>query len=220
MGATITMEINNKIEVKAEDGQWAKTILQEISGDVISIAVPVLNGLNYLPQTDDELQCIYNDGKGNVFGFEATVIGRKLEKIPLIVLELESDLKKIQRRDFVRVPYVGKAQYMPVDKYNERLLHDLDHCEFKFGKTLDISGGGLRLQITDDLKLGQLLVLNMVIGDSKVLAIGEVVRNEGAKAGKEKEFVYGIKLKYIDSKVREEIIKFIFQNMRKLMKVN
>ena len=47
-----------------------------------------------------------------------------------------------------------------------------------------------------------------------------MVRNEGLKPGKEREYVYGVKLKYIDSNNREDIIKFIFQNMRKSIKVN
>lgn len=220
MKTAITMEINNKIEVRAENDQWAKTILQEITGDVISIAVPVLNGLNYLLSKDEKVECIYNDGNGNVFGFTAKVVGRKIEKIPLILMEVESGLKKIQRRNFVRVPYTGNVKYMPIDKYNESILHDLDKCTFKQGKTLDISGGGLRIQIKDDLKFGQLLVINLIIDTNKVLAIGEVVRIEGLKPGKGKEYVYGIKLKYIDSNAREDIIKFIFKNMRKSMKVN
>lgn len=220
MKTAITMEINNKIEVRAQDDQWAKTILQEITGNVISIAVPVLNGLNYLLSNNEKVECIYNDGKGNVYGFTAKVVGRKIEKIPLVLMELESGLKKIQRRDFVRVAYTGTVKYMPIDKYNESILHDLGKCKFKQGKTLDISGGGLRIQIKDVLKLGQLLVINLVIGTSKVLAIGEVVRNEGLKPGKEREYVYGVKLKYIDSNNREDIIKFIFENMRKSIKVN
>lgn len=220
MKTAITMEINNKIEVRAQEEQWAKTILQEVTGNVIAIAVPVLNGLNYLLSNDEKVECIYNDGKGNVYRFKAKVVGRKIERIPLVLMELESDLKKIQRRDFVRVPYIGNVKYMPIDKYNENVLHDLDKCSFKQGKTLDISGGGLRIQIKDDLQLGQLLVINIIIGTSKALAIGEIVRDEGLKPGIEKLYVYGVKLKYIDSNIREEIIKFIFQNMRKSMKVN
>ena len=220
MAATVTMEVNNRIEISTNENENAKSIIQEVSDDRIAIAVPVVGGKSYLLSNGDVVDCTYNDGKGNIYGFEAKVVGRKIERIPLIILETTSELEKIQRRDYVRIPFVNTIKYMPVDKYNESILQDLNHCDFYKGKSLDLSGGGMRVQMAHELNLGQLMVIKTVIGNSPVIAITEVIRSEGMINVKEKEFTYGIKFKYIDSKIREEIIGFIFSNMRRAIKVN
>lgn len=220
MATTVTMEVNNKIEIYTETRETAKSILQEINNNRISIAVPVLNGINYLLANGDIIDCNYNDGNGNIYGFGAKVVGRKIEKIPLIIMDVITELKKVQRRDFVRIPFLNQLRYLPIDKYNENVLHDLDHCSFLSGNSMDLSGGGMRIKISESMNLGQLMVVKTVIGNNAVLAICEVVRTEGVNIGKEREYIYGIKFKYIDSKVREDIIGFIFHNMRKAIKIS
>jgi len=58
-------------------------------------------------------------------------------------------------------------------------------------------------------------MLNTKISNEDILALGKIVRDETKNKN---EYVYGVKFQYIDAKVRENIIQFIFKNMRKLMK--
>lgn len=217
MKADNIMEINNKIEVYTENRELAKSIVQDIDGEgiYIAIATPILNSISYPLTTGDEIQCNYNDAKGNIYEFNARVKGRKFDRIPMIILERQSQLKKVQRRDYVRVPFINKVKYSPIDKYNENMLRDIERCNYKEGQGLDLSGGGIRIKTKESLKLGQLLMVNTTIDNEDVLALGEIVRDETQNKN---EYIYGVKFKYIDAKVRENIIKFIFQNMRKLIK--
>lgn len=217
MKANNVMEINKKIELYTENRELAKSIIQDIDEECIniSIAIPILKGINYPLDVGESIECNYNDGKGNIFKFKAHVKGRKFDKIPMIILQRESDLEKIQRRDYVRIPFTNKIKYSAIDKYNEGMLRDIEHCDYKVGQALDLSGGGIRINIGESLNLGQLIILNTIIDDEEVIALGKIVRDE--KQNKN-EHIYGVKFKYINAKVRENIIKFIFKNMRKSVK--
>ncbi|MEG1256033.1 flagellar brake domain-containing protein [Clostridium sp.] len=215
METNITMEINNKLEVYTEDNKLAKSIIQEVDNDSISIAMPIYMGINYPLLKGNLIECNYNDGKGNIYRFTAEVIGRKFDRIPMIVISKKSELEKIQRRDFVRIPFINEIGYAIIDKYNERMLHDIEKVDYKSGKSLDLSGGGMRIKIKESLNLNQLIMIKTEVNNKPVLALGKVARIENSQGD---EHVYGMAFKYIDNKVREEIIKFIFQNMRKSMK--
>ncbi len=217
MKANNMMEINNKIEIYTKDRELAKSKIQDIDeeGIYIAIATPILNGISYPLSTGDTVKCNYNDGKGNIYNFQAKVKGRKFDKIALITLERESELQKVQRRDYVRLPFINAMKYSPIDKYNESVLRDIENCDYREGQTLDLSGGGIRIKIKESLNIGQLVMLNTKISNEDVLALGKIVRDETKNKN---EYVYGVKFQYIDAKVRENIIQFIFKNMRTLMK--
>ncbi|GAA0767602.1 flagellar brake domain-containing protein [Clostridium subterminale] len=217
MKANNMMEINNKIEIYTKNCELAKSIVQDMDeeGIYIAIATPILNGISYPLTTGDTITCNYNDGKGNIYSFQAKVKGRKFDNIAMIILERESELKKVQRRDHVRIPFMNKVKYLPIDKYNESMLRDIENCDYREGQTLDLSGGGIRIKVKESLDLGQLVMLNTKINNQDILALGKIVRDETQNKN---EHIYGVKFKYIDAKVRESIIQFIFQNMRKLMK--
>jgi len=217
MKANNMMEINNKIEIYTKNRELAKSIVQDMDeeGIYIAIATPILNGISYPLTTGDTITCNYNDGKGNIYNFQAKVKGRKFDNIAMIILERESELKKVQRRDYVRIPFMNKVKYLPIDKYNESMLRDIENCDYREGQTLDLSGGGIRIKVKESLNLGQLVMLNTKINNEDILALGKIVRDESQNKN---EHIYGVKFKYIDAKVRESIIQFIFQNMRKQMK--
>ncbi|WP_346937702.1 PilZ domain-containing protein [uncultured Clostridium sp.] len=217
MKANNIMEINNKIEIYTKNRELAKSIVQDMDeeGIYIAIATPILNGISYPLTAGDTITCNYNDGKGNIYNFKAKVKGRKFDNIAMIILERESELKKVQRRDYVRISFMNKVKYLPIDKYNESMLRDIENCDYREGQTLDLSGGGIRIKVKESLNLGQLVMLNTKINDEDILALGKIVRDENQNKN---EHIYGVKFKYIDAKVREGIIQFIFQNMRKQMK--
>ncbi|WP_346913537.1 PilZ domain-containing protein [Clostridium sp.] len=217
MKANNIMEINNKIEIYTKNRELAKSIVQDMDeeGIYIAIATPILNGISYPLTTGDTITCNYNDGKGNIYNFQAKVKGRKFDNIAMIILERESELKKVQRRDYVRIPFMNKVKYLPIDKYNESMLRDIENCDYREGQTLDLSGGGIRIKVKESLNLGQLVMLNTKINNEDILALGKIVRDENQNKN---EHIYGVKFKYIDAKIRESIIQFIFQNMRKQMK--
>jgi len=211
------MEINNKIEIYTKNRELAKSKIQDIDeeGIYIAIATPILNGISYPLSTGDTVKCNYNDGKGNIYNFQAKVKGRRFDKIALIILERESELQKVQRRDNVRMSFFNMMRYSPIDKYNESILRDIENCEYREGQTLDLSGGGLRIKIKESLKLGQLVILNTKINNEDILALGKIVRDETQNKN---EYVYGVKFQYIDAKIKENIIQFIFKTTRNLIK--
>lgn len=217
MKANNMMEINNKIEIYTKNRELAKSKIQDIDeeGIYIAIATPILNGISYPLSTGDTVKCNYNDGKGNIYNFQAKVKGRRFDKIALIILERESELQKVQRRDNVRMSFFNMMRYSPIDKYNESILRDIENCDYREGQTLDLSGGGLRIKIKESLKLGQLVILNTKINNEDILALGKIVRDETQNKN---EYVYGVKFQYIDAKIKENIIQFIFKTTRNLIK--
>ncbi|MEG2657261.1 MAG: flagellar brake domain-containing protein [Clostridium sp.] len=215
MGVSITIEVNNRVEIQIKENGWAKSIIQEVDENSISIAMPIFNGIGYPLSEGEFISCNYNDGKGNIYKFEAEVIGRKFDRIPLIVIRTIGQYKKVQRRDFVRIPFINDIKYDVIEKYNDRILQDIETYDYKSGRSLDLSGGGMRIKVKEIISLQKLLIIKTKVGNKPVLAIGKIARVESVQGD---EHIYGVKFEYIDNKVREEIIKFIFQNMRKAIK--
>lgn len=216
MEKNIIMEINCKMEICTSENKMGRTIIQDVDNDntFILIAIPIVNGINYPLTIGDVIECTYNSRDEKIYGFSAKVVGRKFDVIPLIVLQRQSVFSSVQRRDNVRFPFVKSMKYVVIDKCNEAMLKNFENYKYKKGHVMDISGGGMRIKINQKLDLGQLIMIKSLIDNEPFSLFGKISRVEGRD---EENFIYGIKFNDIDSRLREDIIKYIFKNMRKLI---
>lgn len=212
----ISMNVNQKLEIICDDGAIAKSIIQEVEEDFIYIAVPMNGGLYYPLNKGDKIEAYYKDNRGNVYKFYSLVAGRKFDKIPLIIVNQPAEVYKVQRRKFVRIEHIVDISYAIVNQEGDNSSKKVLKEDFIKGYGLDLSGGGMKIKISSEVKLGDYLMISAPIGDEMLLTLGKVVRVD--KDLDNKLFICGIAFKDMNNNIREKIIQYIFKNMRKTIR--
>ncbi len=192
------IEVNSRVEIILEDG-ICKSVIQEWDENNLYIAVPMIKG-QYIKFAKGQKLTMYNYlHSDKLFKFECKVLGLdKCGNMPLYKLTLPEEVRKIQRREFVRVETNKRIKYSKLEeeKFNSAVL-------------IDLSGGGMRIKANEKLELNELVTI--YLEDEKISVEGKIVR-----ADKYKDYYdYGISYSHIDNKTREKLIKIIFTIMRK-----
>lgn len=211
-------KLNGRLDVLIDEVAYRSTI-QDITDKYIAIRLPAREGSYVTPNNGDFFEAIYYEGL-NVYKFDAVVIGRLVEqKVPLILLEIPKVIKRIQRREFVRVEVAEYIQYITLkeDLISQEILAELDEEKAKKGILLDVSGGGIRLKVYEDIKLGDTIIADIPSSTNYIRIKGQVMRID--EDNEDKGNICGISFVEIDSRSREKIIQLIFNIMRKQRKM-
>lgn len=213
----VDFRINGRIEIFWDDGVYRCTV-QDVTDEYLAISVPINNG-RYIPLNRGErIEIVYYEDRDNIFRFIGVVTGRKVERIPVILLEIPDKVERIQRRRFVRVPVI---QYVNISKVEPnlsmlRIEMMAKNKEIASKATLiDLSGGGLRLKVDSDINIGDMLVVILPLTTREVILKGKVVRVE---IDDEKRRICGIDFIELSESVRDLIIRYIFEIMRQQRK--
>lgn len=171
-------------------------------------------------------------GKNGMYGCVGTVIDRyKKGNLYILLIEMDSELKRIQRREFFRMSCAIDITYYQITDEMAQLetteeifqeLHDdnfFDAC--KRGTVLDISGGGIRFVCDRELESQSHLLVIMHLNnewiDQQFYIVIRII--DGWKSGKNSEkYIYRAKFLIKNPKTREAIIKYIFDEERKARK--
>lgn len=214
-----SININDKCEIIWEKDVY-KSNVQDITDKYIAISLPVANGSYASLVRGDSIELIYSDDK-NVYSFYSTVVGRKKDKIPMILISIpdEDKIRKIQRRKNFRVELAKEVQYKVIrkKKITKALMsYSLKHLEeFSIGTMLDLSGGGARITINERLDKNDAIIIYLPLNDRNVLVPCICVRCVKNQSG---TYVCGFKFYEIDGNQRENIILYTFDIMRERMK--
>ncbi|CDM68783.1 putative Flagellar protein [Clostridium bornimense] len=199
------------IEVMHNEEIYISSI-RDISSDFFSITIPMFQGQYYIPNQNDVVDISYV-GKNKKYSFSTIVVKReKIKGIPLIVLKAPTKVTEIQRREFVRIETSIKVKGWIVDDEKKSLEEYLKVPSILVGNIVDLSGGGLRINISQKLNLNSKVILSFFINDEEINIMGNVVRilNEDMN-----RHIYGIEYECMKENIRDKIIKYIFEAMRK-----
>lgn len=200
-------------------------IYDVLSGDRIEVAMPLEKAkMIVLPIGSEHDLFFYT--KNSMYQCRAKIVDRdKKGGNYLLVLDLVSNLRKEQRRQYYRFSCALEMQsraleteeIQAVDK--EKLMDSqmIPNLPLKRSIIVDISGGGLRFVANHAYGIGCTLLCRYqldgedgreleVIG--KVLDVNELERRPGT-------YEHRVQYFNLDEKEREEIIKFIFAEERK-----
>jgi c-di-GMP-binding flagellar brake protein YcgR len=202
----LIFEINNKIEVSWNDGYY-KSSIENVGDNYIAISVPINNG-SYIPlRPGEQIEVIYYYAN-DIYKFYTKVTDRKIDGIPVIILDYPKEVFKIQRRMFVRVPIICTIEFSKLEKGTpSKPLSAI---------MVDLSGGGMRIKFKDKVVSGETIKATIPLGKEKVQIMGEIVRVE-AEQDIDRN-ICGVSFIDVEEKVREKLIRFIFQIMREQMK--
>ncbi|KZL94154.1 flagellar brake protein [Clostridium magnum] len=218
MSVKVEFLINSKLEIEYNDDSY-KSNIQDITDEYLGISIPVSDG-KYLPLARGEkVTAVYYYGK-DIFRFDTVVIGRKVEKILIIMLKKPEKVTMVQRRNFARVPLMINVYCALI--CNEKNIYTIgdNQIEFFDAYSLDISGGGMRVAIDrkyeNKIQRGNMLMVTIPLGNENVTIQGKIVRVENDR--KNPKIICGLNFIDLDRKVRETIIKMVFNTMRDQMK--
>lgn len=220
MGLDNVLQIGEKIEVRYRGDranskkEISYSMVQDVkSGDEIVISLPMLKGMTILLELGQEVEIIYYRDDG-CFIFAAKVVEQfSVASASLIRLKKISSVKRLQRRNYFRLKVT-----LPI--YIRELKEDPDQDPGPWLKayTLNLSGGGARISSNEKLDKGALLECRLELNEEEVILNGKVVRSQLVEDDPIVRYEIGLSFIDIAESDRDSIIKFIFQEQRKLRK--
>ena len=232
------IEPGNKIEIqmvdsnKEQDKETPKTYVSQIQ-DVLSenqmeIMMPMEQSkLILLPMDRKYNLVVYTDN--GLFQCFARVIDRyKSNNIYTLVVEMTSNLRKYQRREYYRFSCALEMNSRNLEEEEVRAIEEKDPYSnlipglpLKRSVIVDISGGGLRFLSTHPYEPGSLIYISynlLVAGNMKEYELVGKVLSSRKVEDRKGSYEHRVQYVDIDVDVREEIIKYIFEEERKHMK--
>ena len=230
------VKLGDKLELETIDNLKTKNELSEkknyrsqvydiVSEDQIKIAMPMEQGKIILLPVDGEYNiCFYT--QTGLYQCLARVIDRyKSDNIFVLVMELTTDIRKYQRREYYRLNCVLDMKARSItnsgsSEVSTEQVHFLDtDLTFSNGTMVDISGGGARFISRDrypkgsNIQFAFSLFVNGKLTEYKLL--GRVLYSEELES-RPGSFEHRIQFRNIMKDERESIIKFIFEEERKI----
>lgn len=218
-------------KLKEENNVFAKTLVSQVyditEENQLKIAMPIVEGkVIPLPINSTYEICFFT--AVGLYKSKIIVLDRfKENNIYVIVAELVSELKKFQRRQYFRLEHSMAIEYIVIDSSIVSSLKDeyslinkmLDENELKKGISIDISGGGIRFASREQLDIDSsvLVKINISTSDGKSVygIIGKVL-NSDKMINNELMFDQRIEYFEIKNEIREIIIRYIFEQERKM----
>lgn len=220
------LERSKTLGADAPQRTYATKLYEIVTEDTMEVLMPMEQGKLILLPVDQEFDAVFY-GQNSLYQCVVRISDRyKSNNVYILLLELLSNLRKYQRREYYRFSCVLEMGSRNLEKEELESLEAVKSGtpQLQNGQTLkhsvivDISGGGLRFISSERYEPESFIhcsytLLNNgekkqydVVG--KVLAVKEMENRRGT-------FEHRVQYYNMNSKVREEIIKYIFEEERK-----
>lgn len=219
--------IGTKLELELYDNSGERlepTLVSEFewleTESVAVIAAPIFEG-KVVPLQINSVMNIYfikkDGGLNNLYKFNAIILSRDVsENLHILTVEKQGDIVKVQRRNYFRLDCFAEVKYRVVGE-----SEDEAEKESSYVRTLasNLSGGGISLMLEEKIEPGSILECEMFSDQMRMVKFyGRVVRFEDT--GREGKYRYEAGIAYIEinDNDRETIVRYIFDEQRKLLK--
>lgn len=216
-------------DIESNDYKYQSTILDvdDYQKNIV-ISIPVQKA-KMIPMHKNEKYNVFFYVGNKIYSSKATVIKNITEgKVRSVLIHLDTDLNKIERRQFFRLDVVMDVRYLLLSADNTEAFkmavktNSLLTMEgFKDGTTCDLSGGGLKFTARDEFPIGSLLIIHFksdIGGKVKnYVFIGKVLdysKHDTVRG----LFVYRVQFVDLKQDAREELVQYIFQKEREKLK--
>jgi len=212
-----------RIREEEERRVYTTRVYDVLSDERLELIMPVEKTKLILLPVDGEYElCFYTDN--GLFQCLAKVVDRYRDNnIYVLALDLTSNLRKFQRREYYRFSCALEMDSRELLKEEIDAMADAGlllqpELPLKRSVVVDISGGGLRFVSNLEYKKGSLILCNyslVIDGNDKLYSlIGKVL---SVSELENKPGMYEHRVQYVNMDVdeREEIIRYIFNEERK-----
>jgi len=212
-----------KAESDANRKVYQSKVFDILSEDRLEITMPMEKTKLILLPVDAEYD-MYFYAKSGLFQCFARIIDRyKSNNVYILVVELTSNLRKFQRREYYRFScalemgtrILEEEEVTAVEKKQDYLVPGLP---LQRSVVVDISGGGIRFVADRLYEVGSLmyckyqLVINGKVKEYNL--VGKVLNNHEIE-NRPGDYEHRIQYINITEAEREEIIRYIFEEERK-----
>lgn len=229
-GDKIDLVKSNSVLTEQEEKKVYKSQVYDVIGEEqLKIAMPQEKGRLLLL----ELEAVYRlqfYTENGLYECKGKVVDRyKTDNIYVVVVDIISALKKIQRREFYRLNCLLDGQIHILDDEElmagdiKRILrmHELNETTYEKAVIVDISGGGARIatdcQVEEDSYITLKFQVNFKNNFQEYELLAHVVTAKKLE-NKKKAYELRIEFEQIENNVRESLIKYIFEQERKKRK--
>lgn len=221
----ITKPVNQKKEEKTRP--YISQVYDILEDEQIKIAMPMVEGkVIPLPLHGRYNLCFYTTG--GLYQAKAVITDRyKEDGLYILIVELASELKKFQRRQYFRLEYAMDIKFRIVTD-DELAAAISSESEMKYlstfgmldGISLDISGGGIRFTSHEEVGKDSNIILSINIGitEENILGIAANIISAGKVLNRDKIYEYRAEFVGMKNSEREKLIRFIFDMERRLRK--
>lgn len=195
----------------------------------LEVAMPIENGRIILLPLGARYELAFYSGSGLCHVTGQVKERYKKENVFVLRFELHSQIQKLQRREYFRCPCMFDVQFYPITEEQADIMtgdqiyallrgQSVFYNEQKQGMLLDLSGGGAKfigedllepddyilvvLKLSNDNTDKQYLIKSRVISSFKA-------ENRNGKIESRVQFLFH------DEQMREEIIRFLFEEERR-----
>ena len=206
------LEVNDNIEIEIKQGYYKGQYQSRISDkkeDKLYVLIPYNDGKLVPIGTGVEVEVLIAHDSA-AYKFKSRVINRIKEPIPQLIIEApdNEDFIKIQRRKYFRLEVKRKVFYRRVNKDWEPKEE-----EFIESSTIDISGGGIKMVLNEDLPNNIFIELMLDIPAIEgVKIVSKTVRKYELPDGK----AIGVEFLDINPRSRDALMGWLFDYQRKL----
>lgn len=215
---------NNNSAVATERKTYKSQVFDIESEDRIKVAMPMEQGRVILLPVDEEYNLCFYTPSGLYQCLGRVADRYKTNNIFVLVMDLTTDIRKYQRREYYRLNCVldmksTMINQKDVEQFSEK-VHFIDtDITFDNGIMVDISGGGARFisKVKYPKDSNILFAFKLFVNDSltEYKLIGKVLLSQEIE-GRPGEYEHRIMFVNIMNDDRESIIKYIFEEERKI----
>ena len=213
------LELQAVSRIGGEDKETAKKVYTSqvygiISEDRMEIAMPMEQTKLILLPVDGEYDVVFYGKNNNMYQCFVRIIDRyKSNNAYILVVEMTSNLRKFQRREYYRFSCALEMCARPLMEEEVKAVEQKESyfltpgLPLKRSVIVDISGGGLRFMSDQQYEPESLIYCNYHL-------VNEIL---SAKELENKKGTYEHRVQYVNvgAGEREKIIKYIFEEERK-----
>lgn len=192
--------------------QYNSKVLDFMDDDTVKIATPFEHGLIVPLEIGEKFEFIFYTERG-LYHCRGEIIDRYKEgRLSILVVRFLTDLEKFQRRQYFRLEYEMEILYRVITQEEAQE-------QWNTATIIDISGGGCRFysQIEHEVKQSCVVLFRYTYKGKMINAQYNVTIVSSSPIEKRKGyFEYRVEFNDISVVERETLIKFIFEEERKI----
>ena len=218
MGDKIDIRKITEGEAQLKNDFYCSQLIEILDAIRIKITMPTI-GTSLVPLTPGMMyDCVFYTSQGLRQGLFQVVTRFKEGNLPVIIMELKSSLRKVQRREFYRMDCTLPLKYRIADKEEKIPKEFFRDLEWKNGVILDLSGGGMRFVVEEPIKKDDFLHFKMVLSVKEeyreLYIYGDVVHSK-TKENNIRLHECRTQFNRISEVDQDYIVSYIFEKERK-----
>lgn len=201
------LKIGMRVEIEVERDRQKillPTKVEDLDGDRIFLGMPFFEGKIFFLESEENIK-IYFAKNNNFYFVKAKVVEKKYAPVPVIGVVLLGQPEKNQRRNYFRVQVMRRIKIR---------LFDADDWMKAF--LADLSASGALIYFGRQLEKGNFIEIKLPLDSKEIDVKAKVVRTEKDQLRRVQQYNIGVQFIDINEQQRDEIIKFVLAEQRKL----